>query len=290
MRLNEIHIRDPFILLDSGIYYLYGSRGDECWTHGLGFDVYTSSDGCDWQGPFPAFKADDALGVELTWAPEVHCYRGAYYAFVTLTRPGKCRATCILKAADPKGPFVLYADGITPADWECLDGTLYVEPNGTPYLVFCHEWLQVQDGQICAVQLSEDLKRPVSEPQILFTASSAPWADQAAETYITDGPQLYRTQNGALLMLWSSSAGGRYCEAVSISKSCEIYGPWQHESELFFADDGGHGMLFRTKTGALGFVCHKPNTPPFERPVIYGVKEQNGRLSVLDAVREAQIL
>ena len=42
-------------------------------------------------------------------------------------------------------------------------------------MVFCHEWLQVQDGQICAIRMEEDLSDSIGEPVILFRASEAPW-------------------------------------------------------------------------------------------------------------------
>lgn len=42
-----------------------------------------------------------------------------------------CRGTQILRADKPEGPFVPLSDGpVTPADWECLDGTLYVAADG----------------------------------------------------------------------------------------------------------------------------------------------------------------
>ena len=44
MKLNDIHIRDPYILYDKGKYYLYGSRGTECWGKCYGLDVYVSDD------------------------------------------------------------------------------------------------------------------------------------------------------------------------------------------------------------------------------------------------------
>ena len=34
-------------------------------------------------------------------------------------------------------------------------------------MVFCHEWLQVNDGQICAVPLSDNLGKATGEPVIL---------------------------------------------------------------------------------------------------------------------------
>ncbi len=62
---------------------------------------------------------------------------------------------------------------ITPKDWECIDGTFYVSPDGKPYMVFVHEWVQISDGSICAVELSRDLREAVSDPVTLFHASEA---------------------------------------------------------------------------------------------------------------------
>ena len=31
MRTDEINIRDPFVLVHGGVYYLYGTRGATCW-------------------------------------------------------------------------------------------------------------------------------------------------------------------------------------------------------------------------------------------------------------------
>ena len=38
-------------------------------------------------------------------------------------------------------------------------------------MVFVHEWVQISDGSICAIELSWDLKTAVSEPLLLFHAS-----------------------------------------------------------------------------------------------------------------------
>lgn len=83
----------------------------------------------------------------------------------------------ILKADNPLGPFVLHSEGkITPDAWNCLDGTLYVSPEGIPYMVFCHEWQDIGDGAVCCVELTKDLKRPAGDVRTLFTASQGrPW-------------------------------------------------------------------------------------------------------------------
>ncbi|MDE7220240.1 MAG: family 43 glycosylhydrolase [Oscillospiraceae bacterium] len=175
------------------------------------------------------------------------------------------RRTQILAADTPMGPFSPHSDGpVTPRNWECLDGTLYIE-NGKPYMVFCHEWLQVHDGEMCAIPLRDDL-RAAGDPVVLFRASEPGWADKGAENYVTDGPFLYRSREGELLMLWSSSCGGVYRQAVSRSANGTLLGRWHHDPKLLLSRDGGHGMVFRTFDGRLLFTCHQPNQHPLERP------------------------
>ena len=158
MKLNEIYIRDPFVLADpnSKMYYLYGTTPSY---EGQGFYCFKSQDLVDWSGPIKVFTPpSDFWGTKDFWAPEVHMYRGEYYMFATFKGDNTCRGTQILHATSPEGPFNVHSDIITPSDWECLDGTFYVNETGSPYMIFCHEWLQINDGTICALELSDILK------------------------------------------------------------------------------------------------------------------------------------
>ena len=281
MKLTEIHIRDPFVLLHQDMYYLYGSRGGEAWGAGTGLDVYTSEDLTDWHGPIEVFRKPDGFWADLNfWAPEVHAYKGRFYMFASFKSADKCRGTQILATDDPKGPFRVHSDGpVTPDAWECLDGTLYIRRDGTPFMVFCHEWVQVGDGKMCAVQLAEDLRTAVGEPFVLFEASEPVWADKGGRDFITDGPFLYRAQTGGLLMVWSTfTEKNGYVAAIAHSDNGELDGRWRHQEALLFADDGGHGMLFTGKDGGVYFILHSPNAAPHERPRIKQVYEANGTL------------
>lgn len=279
MKLSEIHIRDPFILPDHGTYYLYGTRGPTCWGEADGFDVYTSADLSDWSGPYPVFTRPDGFWADRNfWAPEVHVYHGRYFMLASFKSSCQCRGTQILAADSPMGPFSPHSDGpVTPGDWECLDGTLYVE-NGKPYMVFCHEWLQVKDGEMCAIPLRDDLRAAEGEPVVLFRASQPDWADRDAENYVTDGPFLHRTSTGELLMFWSSSRGGVYCQTISRSSDGTLFGQWRHDPKLLIDCDGGHGMVFRTFDGRLLFTCHQPNQHPLERPQLFDLAERDKSL------------
>ncbi|GGD81334.1 glycoside hydrolase family 43 protein [Paenibacillus nasutitermitis] len=288
--LSEIHIRDPFILPvkeeGEGVYYLYGTTGKTAWSgQPSGFNVYRSRDLVNWDGPAPAFRPDDDFWSDHHyWAPEVHHYGNHYYMLASFKAEGISRATQILIAEHPQGPFRPHGQGpVTPADWECLDGTLFLDDAGSPWMVFCREWLQVTDGEMYAVRLTAELDGTIGEPQLLFHASEAPWSVGSPKgEYVTDGPFLHRLEDGGLVMLWSSQGSQGYAMGLARSQSGSIAGPWTQDAEPLFAKDGGHGMLFRDFSDRLLLTIHTPNSHPDERPVIIEVKEENRTLVIRD--------
>lgn len=280
MKTNEIHVRDPFVLPWEGSYYLYGTRGPTCWGLADGFDVYVGKDLENWEGPIEIFHNDGSFWADREyWAPEVHVIDGAFYMFASFHSPNRRRGTQILRAEKPTGPFAPISDGpVTPADWECLDGTFFQSKDGDPYLVFCHEWLQVHDGEVCAMKLTPDLKAAAGEPRVLFRASQAPWVVPSVDkdgnkNYVTDGPWLHRCPDGRLMMLWSSHGKDGYAQAAAYSDNGDITGNWTPAAEPIFGRDGGHGMIFRDFEGVQHLVLHAPNENPYERPVFLPFEE-----------------
>jgi len=277
MRLNEINIRDPFIFAEDGTYYMYGTRGAECWQpgSGTGLDVYTSADLENWETHASCLVCEPSmLGRLRFWAPEVHKFEGKYYLFVTLSDTADdSRGTWCFSSKSPLGPFKKHSTGpLTPEGVLCLDGTLYVE-NGMPYLVYCDEWIQYEDklGKMCAVRLDPTLTRAEGEPVFLFDAKAAGWADQTGTMFVTDGPFLFQDAAGRLGMIWSSNCHGKYVEAAAFSESGSVLGPWKQCEKLVFENDGGHGMFFRTFGGKWKFIFHSPNDTLKERPVLLDV-------------------
>ena len=283
MKLHEIHIRDPFILVDNNRYYLYGTRGKGCWDTCSGFDVYISDDLENWSDPISVFEnTPEFWATKQFWAPEVHKYKDKYYMFASFCAEDRLRATHILISDSPTGKFVpLTKEPTTPAEWECLDGTLYISKQGVPYMVFCHEWTQVDDGEIWAQQLSEDLTETVNEPILLFKASEPQWATgDPAGKFVTDGPFLYRHSESELYMIWSTQWNGRYVEACAVSSNGDIDGTWIHCDHFVFEEDGGHGMLFLDKNQNLQFIMHSPNVNPHERPIMRSIIVKDRALSM----------
>lgn len=291
MKLADINIRDPFILPFEGKYYMYGTRVGNpaaeggAWGDQKGFDVYISADLEEWSAPVCVFSAGAGFwGTRDFWAPEVHLWKGKFYMFASFMAEGACRGTHILVAERPEGPFVpTRPEPITPADWECLDGTFYVDAAGVPHIVFCHEWLQIKDGTVCAMPLSEDLCAAVGEPRMLWKGSDYKGAKNAGvvgATFVTDGPFLFKTQAGELLSIWSSFGAEGYEELIARSDNGELDGNWSVDEKPLAGGNGGHGMIFRTFAGELKFVMHRPNTSTKERPCILPLREIPGGLAL----------
>ena len=63
---GSVPLADPYILLDNGTYYAYGTHSD------TGIEVYTSNDLKTWKYSGLALKKGDAWGSKWFWAPEVY--------------------------------------------------------------------------------------------------------------------------------------------------------------------------------------------------------------------------
>ncbi|MEI6674934.1 MAG: glycoside hydrolase family 43 protein [Verrucomicrobiota bacterium] len=291
LQLSEIRVRDPFILADAAAqtYYLYAQCGNRRKQDalGLGVEVYRSKDLIRWSEPQLAFerpKANFWGGVDI-WAPEVHKFGDSYFMFVTFPGRQGGRGTQILGAARPEGPFRLAGvTANTPPEQQCLDGTPWIDPDGTHWLVYCNEWTTVRDGTVRAVRMANDWTARQGESVLLFKASEAPWVrpfKPGGAEFVTDGPFLHRTQTGKLLMIWSSfRKGGDYAVGVAESASGTVQGPWRHAAEPLYGEDGGHGMILRDFAGNLLLVLHKPNGGNRERAQLLKLKEVNDHLVV----------
>lgn len=303
LTLQDINIRDPFIMPveKEGVYYMYASSSQtiDGQTYG-GMVAYKSKDLKTWEGPIRVFDVPhDNWITGGVWAPEVHKYKNKYYLFATLNsdivwkapkegHPAYThRATQIFHANSPEGPFVAFDNKHphTPLGEMCLDGTLWVEDE-TPYMIYCHEWVEMIDGSMELIELREDLSSSVGQPMRLFCASAAKWSTGSARkdgsrTYVTDGCFLYRTKTGKLLMIWSSFKDGNYAIGIAESATGKVIGPWRQQEKPLFDKHGGHGMIFRTFDGRLCLVLHAPNSPSGqERAHIFEIEDLGDTLQL----------
>lgn len=300
--MTAMPLHDPWIVADAGrqTYHLF-TRNEASMTGDdrLGIMAYSSRDLKHWTKPKLVFSLPAGTWAkDGAWAPEVHAWKGKWYLFSTWhdsgaalppngARPLYRRSTILAVADRPDGPYRLVRNGapIVPADRMTLDGTLHVDAAGKPWLVYAHEWLQTTIGTIEAMPLHDDLSA-AGEPRVLFRANAADWVHgqkQADGTtvYVTDGPELFRTKAGTLLMLWSSYGTGGYIQGLARSRSGTVEGPWEQLGPLV-GRDSGHGMLFHAFDGRLMLILHRPFNSALGK--LYEVRDAGDRIEV---VREA---
>ena len=281
-------IRDPFVLVTEDAYYLYGSDVAGGWEK-CGYACYKNTGELSgvWERVEPAVYEAPSDAVKNFWAPEVHRYKGAYYLFGSyFSAKTNHRGCAVFRSPSPEGPFVEISDGVlTPPDWDAIDGTLYVDVDGAPWMVFVHEWTSTEDkvGRMSVARLSDDLTHFVSEPLDIFKATDPSWTSNGC----TDGPFMYETKEGKLLMLWSNFVGRDYCVGIAESENGRPDGAWKHLDELLFSkeisgnDDGGHGMIFKDREGNTFLSIHSPNraTDTVKEEVVFiSVTEEGGKL------------
>lgn len=291
MKVNEINIRDPYILPYKDKYYLYGTRSATCWGSADGFDCYVSDDLYNWEGPIEIFhKPKDFFANESYWAPECYFYKKEFYLVTTLGASDRKKGIYILKSKNPDGPFSFYSGPLTPIDWVSIDGTLYFDEEKI-YLIFSHSFEDNPNGDMCVIELSKDLKSAIGNPIKLFSALDTAWAKPVpfaekefgikGNVYFTDGPFVMRLNNKSLLMIWSSWSKSGYAIGQAVSKSGSIFGPWKQIEKPLFKENGGHGMLFKTHNSEFKYVLHFPNDLYKERPIFKDILLKENEVKVL---------
>ena len=296
--IKDLSMSDPFIYPDP--------ETKTYWLTSTGGSLYKSKDLQKWEGPY------NVIDLSGTWmqgnfvaAAEIHKFNGKYYYAGTWNNHRVCieqvprrynvplNQTQLLVSDKIDGPYRPLVNDSTfclgPTDWDIIDGTLY-EENDTVYMVFVHEWTQLIDGTMDYMPLTKDLKYRTANPTTMFRASEAPWSKEMSSIgeatfgmkmpgWVTDGPEMFRTQTGVLGMLWSSWGENRYAQGIAYSTSGSIKGPWIQEEKAFKEDNSGHGMLFRTFEGQLLYIVHHAEGENGARkPQIWTVDDSGDRL------------
>ena len=271
LELSDMHIRDPFILADAtdSTYYMHANSGKNS------FACYASKDLRHWKLCGESFIPEPSFwGERDFWAPKIYRYNDRYYLIASFYSEQRHRGISILVSERPDRDFQPIVNApVTPEGWMCLDGSLYIDKTGAPWLVYAREWIEVGIGEMYAQRLSEDLSQTVGDPVFLFRGSDADWPGlitTGAQTgVITNSPFIYTTDSGKLLLTWSSfCANGEYAIGVAVSRSGELGGSWKQLSGAI-NDDGGHAMIFRDFQGSL-LISYHTNEPPVQvvlRPI-----------------------
>lgn len=293
LKTEDIKIRDPFVCVDTNTktYYIVTTALEK----GLvALRAFESKDLNNWTEKKGLFIGDNEwmaqmdLRTDHWWAPDTYLYKGKWYTIITVA----CKAhnkvnfcTLLEGGKTPSDPYKMVMKNgepicLTPLGQQCLDGSLYIDDKGKPWLIYSLEWngADVQDriGETWAIRLKKNLKGTKGKAIRLFRASEATWRHDANGNMVVDAPFLWHdTESGNLICLWSSFQNGVYCVGQAISKSGRIEGPWEHLPDPIYMN-GGHEMIFKDLNGNLKMSLHHNNNDA--RVKIVDVKIENGRI------------
>ena len=303
VHFNDLSMSDPYIIPDpeTKTYYLTSTGGR----------LYKSKDLVWWEGPYNIINTENSWLKGMPAAAEIckigdwYYYAGTWNDHSDLIQQVPRRynvphnQTILLRSKNIEGPYEIFTEDrnydYQPHEWDCIDGTLY-EEDGKIYMVFVHEWTQIIDGTMDYIELSSDLSKTISEwPVTMFRASENPSVKEMnglgeatfgrkMPGWVTDGPQMFRTQTGKLGMLWSGWGDERYLQLVCYSESGTIAGPWVQEPKPFLGNNSGHGMLFRTFEGKLMYVVHHVEGDGPRKPQYWNVDDSGDKLVLLDQI------
>ena len=277
LKNEDINLRDPYILVHNGLYYMYGTRAKDCFTAPMyGFDCYVGTDLENWSEPVEIYhKTDDNPADWAYYAPECYEIDGKYYFFCSWREEGGDEYENILASDSPLGPFEPYAENIA---WG-IDATL-VSEDGTYYMINRSGMETGSPGPAgCYItELADDLSGAVSERQLLFTTEGAAWINPTGfngeANTTTDGPCPYRMSDGTLLVLWSTTdINGVYNVGIARSDDGTFFGNWSHDAEAAFPGNQGHNMIFTSLEGELMTAMHYPNELGEEHPYFLHLEE-----------------
>jgi beta-xylosidase len=160
---------------------------------------------------------------DSAWAAQVVPKDGKFYYFVTVrgdrTAPGNNIGVAVADA--PTGPFKdaigkpLIRDSMTPKSrrpWEDIDPTIWIEPDGTP-------WLCWGNGDCYLVKLKPNLVELDGEIQKVDVPN-----------YV-EGPWLYR-RGKLYYLVYAAMFPGNGSEQIGYATAEKITGPWTPRGKL----------------------------------------------------------
>ena len=244
---TTLPIADPYILLYDGMYYAYGTSGDN------GFEVYTSDDLETWKrSSAMALNKQDSYADRWFWAPEIYYVEKAkkFYLFYSADEH-----ICVATSDSPYGPFV--QDEKKPIREEkSIDTSVFFDDDGKAYLYF----VRFTDGNVIWVaELNDDLKSIKEETLTQCFAAEEPW--ELILPKVVEGPSVIK-QGDTYYLMYSANGYTSQDYAVGYATSKSPFGPWKkyEKNPILHNYKGlvgvGHGAPFIDKEGKMRYVFH----------------------------------
>lgn len=250
---SQIPLADPYILLDNGKYYAYGTHDAS------GIRCYSSDDLRAWTDEGQALNKANTTEQQWFWAPEVY-HVGDKYIMYFSANEHLFAAT----ATSPKGPFRQvgsYQMEKLIGSEKCIDSHVFFDDNGKAYIFF----VRFTDGNcIWQAELEDDYITPKEGTLKKCIAVSQDWEKKMGR--VNEGPNVIKVGRRYFLT-YSGNDYRSQDYAVGYAYTTNIAsGKWTKYTSnpiLRRWDDlvgTGHHSLFYDKEGILRIVFHAHNS------------------------------
>lgn len=242
---------DPFIMLYNDTYYAYGTHAAE------GIRVYTSEDLKVWTPVSElALHSKDSWSAEpknTFWAPEVYYIKEKNKFFMYYSSSERI---CVATADSPLGPFTQTEKKPMIEDEQCIDNSLFIDDDGTPYLYFD----RFNDGlNIWVAELENDLTTLKKSTMTKCIHVSQPWEEIWPR--VNEGAFVVK-HKGIYYLSYSANSYESPFYGIGYATATSPLGPWTkyEQNPILQKPDTlvgiGHGAMFTDKEGNLKLVFH----------------------------------
>lgn len=255
---GRLYLADPFVLLDGGVYYAYGTGAAD------GIPVAVSTNLVDWTiGVGVAKKGlalhkDDVWGERWFWAPEVYRRADGRYVMAYSAQ----ERVCVAVADSPLGPFrqaekhTLFED-----DRFTIDNSFFTDDDGRTWMLYVAGGAPGYGSGPRIVEMEKDMTavKKGAEPVFLFDARGE-W-EKRGFGRVNEGPFLLK-HDGLYYITWSANDYRSPLYAVGCATSKSVTGPYAKNASnpILLRKAGlsgtGHHSFFRDREGRLRIVFH----------------------------------
>jgi beta-xylosidase len=251
-KASELPLADPFILVENGTYYAYGTHSED------GIEVYTSKDLKTWQLHGLALNKVNTTETRWYWAPEVYKIGNEYYMYYSANEH-----LYAAKATSPFGPFKQIGGRMMKpvlGDEGCIDSSVFFDTDGSAWLFF----VRFNDGNnIWVCRLANDHVTPIASTLRKCINVTQPWENKLGR--VCEGPNVIK-HKGTYYLTYSGNDFRSQDYAVGYATAKSPQGPWTkysgnpivHNVENLVGC--GHHSLFRDLKGHLRIVFHAHNS------------------------------
>lgn len=200
------NIGDPFVLKEGDKYYMYATSDVAS-----GFRAWESDNMVDWEERGTAYnigEQSDQWAIGDFWAPEVIKYNNQFYMTYSARNSGDHLRISIAASQSPLGPFEDVSIDIIEQEGSFIDGHIFIEDDGTPYLYYVKDCSEnIIDGkhvsQIFVQKMAGNLTSLLDEPKLLLEPDQE-WEGLKGEYRWNEGPFVIKHDNKYYLMYSSN--------------------------------------------------------------------------------------